>query len=116
MANVVAKVLVKMKLLTTDKVVFVNNPLELLAGYVGQTPAKVDAKIEEAAGGCIFIDEAYSLLKEASGNIGGGSTGNTASFAKVSDQAAVHFTSVVRAQRIQGRQANAVFDVTRHRN
>lgn len=81
MANVVAKVLVKMKLLTTDKVVFVNNPLELLAGYVGQTPAKVDAKVEEATGGIIFIDEAYSLLKEAS-SLGGGSSGNTASFAK----------------------------------
>ena len=81
MANVVAKVLVKMKLLSTDTVIFVNNPLELLAGYVGQTPGKVDAKVAEAYGGIIFIDEAYSLLKEASA-LGGASGGNTASFAK----------------------------------
>lgn len=63
MANLVAKIMLKMKLLTSDKVVFVNNSLELIGSYVGQTPAKVDAKVAEAKGGCIFIDEAYSIVK-----------------------------------------------------
>lgn len=34
-----------------------NNALELLGSYVGQTPAKVDAKVAEAKGGIFFIDE-----------------------------------------------------------
>jgi len=63
MANVVSKVMRKMKLTQTDQVVFVNNPLELIGSYVGQTAPKVDAKIEEARGGVLFIDEAYSIVK-----------------------------------------------------
>lgn len=68
MANLVAKVMLKMKLVKTDKVVFVNNALELLAGYSGQTAPKVDAKVEEARGGVLFIDEAYSIVKSKDGN------------------------------------------------
>jgi SpoVK/Ycf46/Vps4 family AAA+-type ATPase len=44
-------------------VVFVNNALDLLAGFVGQTSPKVDEKVEEARGGVLFIDEAYSIVK-----------------------------------------------------
>ncbi|MEZ4985102.1 MAG: AAA family ATPase [Saprospiraceae bacterium] len=35
----------------------------LVAGYVGQTATKTAAKIDEAVGGVLFIDEAYSLVQ-----------------------------------------------------
>ncbi len=41
----------------------------LVAGFVGQTATKTASKIEEAMGGVLFIDEAYSLShKSNSGN------------------------------------------------
>jgi len=64
LANLVAKIMLKMGLVQSDNVVFVNNALELLGQYVGQTPEKVDKKVEEARGGVIFIDEAYSVVQE----------------------------------------------------
>ena len=36
----------------------------LVAGYVGQTAQQTAKKIEEAMGGILFIDEAYTLAKD----------------------------------------------------
>lgn len=36
----------------------------MVAGYIGQTALKVDALIEKAKGGVLFIDEAYSLVRD----------------------------------------------------
>ena len=40
----------------------------LVAGYVGQTATKTQKKIEEAMGGVLFIDEAYTLARAGDGS------------------------------------------------
>jgi SpoVK/Ycf46/Vps4 family AAA+-type ATPase len=40
----------------------------LVAGFVGQTAIKTAEKIDEAMGGVLFIDEAYSLTQKSTGN------------------------------------------------
>ena len=40
----------------------------LVAGFVGQTAIKTAEKIDEAMGGVLFIDEAYSLTMRSGGN------------------------------------------------
>ena len=37
---------------------------DLVAGYVGQTASRTKDKINEAKGGILFIDEAYTLIRE----------------------------------------------------
>lgn len=37
---------------------------DLIAGYVGQTALKTEHVIQQALGGVLFIDEAYSLFSD----------------------------------------------------
>lgn len=42
----------------------------LVAGFVGQTATKTQEKLQEAMGGVLFIDEAYTLVKDAGNDFG----------------------------------------------
>lgn len=66
-ARLISKIYHRLGLLPTDKVVEVDRA-GLIAGYVGQTAAKVQEVINRALGGVLFIDEAYSLISENSEN------------------------------------------------
>lgn len=49
----------------------------MVAGYVGQTATKVDKLVDESIGGVLFIDEAYALANNFSGNDYGSEAINT---------------------------------------
>ncbi|ONK68186.1 uncharacterized protein A4U43_C05F8540 [Asparagus officinalis] len=60
-ARYLGKVLHKLGLTSTDKVVEVQRT-DLVGEYVGQTGIKTRMKIKEARGGILFVDEAYKLV------------------------------------------------------
>ncbi len=43
---------------------------DFVAGYVGQTAIKTKRKVQDALGGVLFIDEAYSLLSQSNSDFG----------------------------------------------
>ena len=61
-ARVLSKIYYSLGVLSKGHLVEVDRA-DLVAGYVGQTAIKTQQKIEEAKGGILFIDEAYSLNK-----------------------------------------------------
>lgn len=62
-ARLIAKIYKVLGLIETGQLVEVDRA-DLVAGYVGQTALKTKEKIDEAMGGILFIDEAYTLAKE----------------------------------------------------
>ncbi|MBZ9624434.1 AAA family ATPase [Clostridium sp. FP2] len=68
-ARILAKIFNKMEVLKSDKVVEVDRT-QLVAEYVGQTAVKTLEKLEEAKGGILFIDEAYTLAGKGEKDFG----------------------------------------------
>jgi stage V sporulation protein K len=64
-ARILARILHAYGILNSDKLVETDRA-GLVAGYVGQTAEKTDAKVQEALDGVLFIDEAYTLAREDS--------------------------------------------------
>lgn len=63
-ARLIGKIYGKLGVLRNPDVFVECGRDDLVAGYIGQTASRVKAKFEEAKGGILFIDEAYSLYKE----------------------------------------------------
>lgn len=61
-AREVAKIYHALGILASDKVVEAKRE-DLVAEFTGQTAPKVQKKLQEARGGVLFIDEAYSLAR-----------------------------------------------------
>lgn len=70
-ARIVGELLYQLGVLNKNKVVEVDRS-QVVAGYVGQTAIKTREKIEEALGGVLFIDEAYTLVQDANSGSGFG--------------------------------------------
>ncbi len=61
-ARLLSKIYQRLGVLETGQLVEVDRA-GLVAGYVGQTALKTKEKIDEAMGGILFVDEAYTLAK-----------------------------------------------------
>ncbi|MBQ0001241.1 MAG: AAA family ATPase [Clostridiales bacterium] len=68
-ARILARLYKKIGALPKGQLVEVDRS-NLVAGYVGQTATKTMEKINEAMGGVLFIDEAYTLNKEGGNDFG----------------------------------------------
>lgn len=66
-ARVIARLYKALGLLDAGHVVEVDKS-DLVGEYLGSTPAKTKAKLDEAIGGVLFIDEAYTLSTEGFNN------------------------------------------------
>ena len=68
-ARIIARLYGSIGLVSSGHLVEVSRA-DLVAGYVGQTALKVQAVVDRAVGGVLFIDEAYALSTEGSGEFG----------------------------------------------
>lgn len=68
-ARILAQIYKEIGILEKGQLVEVDRA-DLVAGYVGQTAIKTKEKINEALGGILFIDEAYTLAKESGNDFG----------------------------------------------
>lgn len=66
-ARLVAKILKELGILSKGHLVETDRA-GLVAGYVGQTALKVKEVVDQSVGGILFIDEAYSLSNQTTGN------------------------------------------------
>ena len=66
-ATILGKMYSKLGILKNNIFKVVNRS-DLVAGYLGQTAIKTKKVIEESLGGCLFIDEAYSLANNYEGD------------------------------------------------
>jgi len=68
-ARILARIFKAMGLLSKGHLVEVDRK-DLVGEYVGQTAPKTNKKIDEALGGILFIDEAYSLVRGGPSDFG----------------------------------------------
>lgn len=68
-ARIVAEILAKLGYLSKGQLVEVDGS-ELKGEYMGQTAPKVQGKVNEALGGVLFIDKAYSIKNRADDSFG----------------------------------------------
>lgn len=70
-ARLIGKILYEKGALKGEQFKFVEvDASDLLSGYVNQTAEQTKAKLEEALGGVLFIDEAYALHKKGTNDTG----------------------------------------------
>jgi DNA polymerase III delta prime subunit len=68
-ARLLGRIFKSLGILATDKLIETDRS-GLVAQYVGQTAPRVNAKVDEAIGGVLFIDEAYALAPTSSNDFG----------------------------------------------
>ncbi|MBF2053126.1 MAG: AAA family ATPase, partial [Candidatus Sericytochromatia bacterium] len=68
-ARLLGRILKELEVLPEDRVT-VAERAQLVAGYVGQTAIKTNQLIDQALGGILFIDEAYSLAPASENDFG----------------------------------------------
>ena len=69
-ARIIAKLYFGLGICQANKPVVETGRSDLVAGYVGQTADKTRKKIEEALGGVLFVDEAYTLSQGGENDFG----------------------------------------------
>lgn len=68
-ARLLGRIFHALGILPTDKLIETDRS-GLVAQYVGQTAPKVNAKVDEALGGVLFVDEAYALAPTSGNDFG----------------------------------------------